>query len=59
VKWLDPPAVARWIAALALALIVALSRRRTLRLPSAAPQAKTVGSAVTAGGSGFGRDDAG
>ncbi|MEU8154081.1 MFS transporter [Micromonospora sp. NPDC048986] len=47
------------VGALALALIVALSRRRTLRLPSAAPQAETVGSAVPAGGSGFGRDDAG
>ncbi|MFI7657302.1 MFS transporter [Micromonospora parva] len=47
------------VGALALALIVALSRRRTLGLLSAAPHAETVGSTVTASGSGFGRDDAG
>ncbi|MBQ1037488.1 hypothetical protein [Micromonospora sp. C81] len=45
--------------ALAVALTVALSRRRTLRLPSAPPPAETLGPAVTAGGRGFGRDHAG
>ncbi|PWR10642.1 hypothetical protein DKT68_08485 [Micromonospora acroterricola] len=45
--------------ALALALVVALSRRGTLRLPSAAPPAEAVAPAVGAGGRGFVRDEAG
>ncbi|RLP95661.1 MFS transporter [Micromonospora sp. CV4] len=46
-------------AALALALVVALSRRGTLRLPSAPPPAETVATAVSAGGRGFVNGDAG
>ncbi|MFF0469528.1 hypothetical protein ACFYPX_19105 [Micromonospora zamorensis] len=45
--------------ALAVAVTVALSRRRTLGLPSASPPSETLGPAVTAGGRGFGHDDAG
>ncbi|WP_406084573.1 hypothetical protein OHA01_09270 [Micromonospora zamorensis] len=45
--------------ALAVALTVALSRRRALRLPAAPPPVETVGPAVTVGGRGFGRDHAG
>ncbi|MGQ5264560.1 MFS transporter [Micromonospora sp. ZYX-F-536] len=45
--------------ALALALTVALSRRRSLRLLSGPPRAEAAGPAVAAGGRGFVHDDAG
>ncbi|MET8352975.1 hypothetical protein [Micromonospora sp. NPDC005206] len=45
--------------ALALALVVAVSRRGTLRLPSAPPPAETITPAVSASGRGFVGDDAG